>query len=141
MFAPLDIPLVLSGNFGELRADHFHTGLDFKTQGKEGFPVLAATDGVIARVKISPFGYGKALYLSGPRGLTTVYAHLQRFAPAIDQWALDQQYSQERFELDAWPRQSFVFQQGDTIGWSGNSGGAEDRICILKSAKPARRSH
>lgn len=124
VFAPLDIPLVLSGNFGELRADHFHTGLDFKTQGKEGFPVLAATDGVIARVKISPFGYGKALYLSGPRGLTTVYAHLQRFAPAIDQWALDQQYSQERFELDAWPRQSFVFQQGDTIGWSGNSGGS-----------------
>jgi hypothetical protein len=121
---PLDIPLVLSGNFGELRTDHFHTGLDFKTQGKEGFPVLAASDGVISRVKISPFGYGRALYLSGPKGLTTVYAHLQRFTPVIEQWSLDKQYAQKHFTLDERPSHFFVFDQGDTIGWSGNSGGS-----------------
>ena len=78
---PLTVPLVLSGNFGELRGNHFHTGLDMKTQGREGLPVLAATDGVLARVKMSPWGYGNALYLEGPDGITTVYAHLQRFTP------------------------------------------------------------
>ena len=124
ILSPLNIPLILSGNFGELRTDHFHTGLDFKTQGKEGFPVLAASDGVISRIKISPFGYGRALYLNDPKGLTTVYAHLQRFAPVVEQWALDQQYDHERFALDERPTQSFVYQQGDTIGWSGNSGGS-----------------
>ena len=100
ILSPLNIPFILSGNFGELRTDHFHTGLDFKTQGKEGFPVLAASDGVISRIKISPFGYGRALYLNDPKGLTTVYAHLQRFAPVVEQWALDQQYDHERFALD-----------------------------------------
>ena len=122
--SPLDIPLVLAGNFGELRADHFHTGLDFKTQGQEGFPVLAATDGVIARVKISPYGYGRALYLSGPQGVTTVYAHLQRFSSRLEQWSREEQYKKKQFALDARPTQSIVFEQGDTIGWSGNSGGS-----------------
>ena len=122
--SPLNIPLILAGNFGELRADHFHTGLDFKTEGREGFPVLAATDGVISRIKISPYGYGRALYMSGPQGLTTVYAHLREFAPAIEQWAVDLQYKQQQFELDTRPSQSFVFETGDTIGWSGNSGGS-----------------
>ena len=75
LIAPLGIPLILAGNFGELRENHFHTGLDFKTEGREGLPVIAAHDGVIARVKVSPFGYGRALYLSGPTGITTVYAH------------------------------------------------------------------
>jgi hypothetical protein len=124
LMAPLDIPLILAGNFGELRADHFHTGLDFKTQGREGFPVIAATDGVVARVKISPFGYGRALYLSSPEGLTTVYAHLQRFAPVVEQWALDRQYERQTFAIDEAPKRAFAFSQGDTIGWSGNSGGS-----------------
>ena len=87
--SPLSIPLVLAGNFGELRSDHFHTGLDFKTQGREGFPVLAAADGVVARVKVSPFGYGRAVYLNSPSGVTTVYAHLQKFDPALEQWVLE----------------------------------------------------
>ena len=119
---PLHIPLVLSGNFGELRQDHFHTGLDFKTEGREGLPVLAASDGVVARIKISPYGYGRALYLSDPQGLTTVYAHLQRFAPMLEQYALEQQYAQQRFGIDQSPKRAFSFVQGDTIGWSGNSG-------------------
>lgn len=124
LVAPLHIPLVLAGNFGELREDHFHTGIDFKTQGREGFPVIAASDGVISRVKISPFGYGRALYLNSPEGWTTVYAHLQRFAPEVEQWALERQYAKQAFELDESPKRAFAFQQGDTIGWSGNSGGS-----------------
>ena len=124
LVAPLDIPLVLAGNFGELRENHFHTGLDFKTEGREGFPILAAHDGVIARIKVSPFGYGRALYLSGPSGITTVYAHLQRFAPSLEQWALERQYQRQQFAIDESPKRAFAFQQGDTIGWSGNSGGS-----------------
>lgn len=122
--APLNIPLILAGNFGELRSDHFHTGLDFKTEGREGLPVIAASDGVISRVKISPFGYGRALYLNSPDGLTTVYAHLREFSPEVEQWATDRQYARQAFELDESPRRAFTFQQGDTLGWSGNSGGS-----------------
>lgn len=124
LVAPLNIPLVLAGNFGELRDNHFHTGLDFKTQGREGFPVIAASDGVISRVKVSPYGYGRALYLNSPEGWTTVYAHLQRFAPVVEQWTLDRQYQDKRFAIDLAPEEAFAFQQGDTIGWSGNSGGS-----------------
>lgn len=124
LIAPLDIPLILAGNFGELRENHFHTGLDFKTEGREGLPVIAAHDGVIARVKVSPFGYGRALYLSGPTGITTVYAHLQRFAPSVEQWTGDRQYQRQRFDLDEAPTSAFAFRQGDTLGWSGNSGGS-----------------
>lgn len=123
---PLSVPLVLSGNFGELRGNHFHTGLDMKTQGQEGLPVLASTDGVLARVKMSPWGYGNALYLEGPDGITTVYAHLQRFAPDVQAWAVARTYKGRSLGLDATPPASagLTFQAGDTLGWSGNSGGS-----------------
>ena len=103
LIAPLNIPLILAGNFGELRENHFHTGLDFKTEGREGVPVIAAHDGVIARVKVSPFGYGRALYLSGAMGITTVYAHLQRFEPTVEQWTRERQYQHQQFALDESP--------------------------------------
>ena len=123
---PLTVPLVLSGNFGELRGNHFHTGLDMKTQGREGLPVFAATDGVLARVKMSPWGYGNALYLEGPDGITTVYAHLQRFTPEVQAWAVARTYKGRSLGLDATPPASagLTFQAGDTLGWSGNSGGS-----------------
>lgn len=123
---PLTVPLVLSGNFGELRGNHFHTGLDMKTQGREGLPVLAATDGVLVRVKMSPWGYGNALYLEGPDGITTVYAHLQRFTPEVQAWAVARTYKGRSLGLDATPPASagLTFQAGDTLGWSGNSGGS-----------------
>ena len=124
LISPLPIPLVLAGNFGELRPDHFHTGLDFKTQGREGIPVLAATDGVIERVKVSPYGYGQALYLRSPDGLTTVYAHLQRFNGPLATWVLEEQYRQQSNAIDVSPKRSFAFAQGDTIAFSGNSGGS-----------------
>ena len=120
--APLDIPLVLSGNFGEFRGDHFHTGLDFKTQGKEGFPVLAVADGIVSRVKVKPWGYGHALYLKHADGTTTVYAHLSRYALPISEWLLERQYSKRSFSIDSRPATEISFSAGDTIGWSGNSG-------------------
>lgn len=121
---PLSIEPRLSGNFGELRGNHFHTGIDLKTEGREGLVILAATDGRVSRVKMSPWGYGNALYLEGPDGLTTVYAHLRRFAPRIEAWALERIYSGRHLGLDASPpaHAELSFQAGDTLGWSGNSG-------------------
>ena len=123
---PLRIEPRLSGNFGELRGNHFHTGVDLKTEGREGLVVIAATDGQVSRVKMSPWGYGNALYLDGPGGVTTVYAHLQRFAPEVQSWAVERTYAVRSLGLDASPPASagFQFQAGDTLGWSGNSGGS-----------------
>ena len=122
LIAPLDIPLVLSGNFGEFRGNHFHTGLDFKTQGREGFPVLAVADGVVSRIKVSPWGYGKAFYLKHKNGSTSVYAHLSRYSPSIEAWLVKRQYASRSFGIDACPASPIYFSQGDTLGWSGNSG-------------------
>lgn len=121
--SPLHLPPLLSGNFGELRGNHFHTGIDWKTEGREGFPVLAATDGVVSRVKMSPWGYGNALYLEGPDGVTTVYAHLQSFAKDVQAWAVARTYARRTLGLDAKPlaTDSLSFHAGDTLGWSGNS--------------------
>lgn len=121
LHSPLSIPLWFSGNFGEIRTGHFHTGMDIRTGGVEGVPVLAAQTGRISRVKVSDSGYGLALYLDG-RGLTTVYAHLSRFHPDIEQWLQTTQYAAESWAFDGPPGETFGFEAGDTIGWSGNSG-------------------
>src|SRR5690625_1807543 len=72
---PMEIPLILSGTFAELRSNHFHGGLDIKTQQRQGIPIVAAAQGYISRINVSPYGYGKALYIQHPNGYTTVYAH------------------------------------------------------------------
>src|SRR5580704_14106933 len=77
--APLDIPLILAGNFGEPRKLHFHEGIDIQTKGMEGLPVKAAADGYISRINVSASGYGNALYITHPNGYVTVYGHLQEF--------------------------------------------------------------
>lgn len=122
LIAPLDIPLILSGNFGEFRGSHFHTGIDIKTQGREGFPVLAAADGKVERVKVSPWGYGNAIYIKHSDGSSTVYAHLREFAPEVQDWVKSKQYKGRVFSIDVAPDNEFNFSAGDTIGWSGNSG-------------------
>ena len=121
LHSPLSIPLRFSGNFGEIRTGHFHTGLDIRTDGREGVPVLAAQDGRIGRVKVSHLGYGRALYLNG-EGLTTVYAHLSAFHPKVEAWLKQKQYSEESWRFDGAPDEVLAFEAGDTIGWSGNSG-------------------
>ena len=121
LHSPLSIPLWFSGNFGEIRTGHFHTGMDIRTGGVEGVPVLAAQAGRISRVKVSDSGYGAALYLDGG-GLTSVYAHLSAFHPDIEEWLRATQYRTESWAFDGTPDTAFMFEAGDTIGWSGNSG-------------------
>lgn len=120
---PLDIPLLLSGNFGELRSNHFHSGIDFKTQGKTGLPIRSVMDGYVSRVAVSPSGYGNVLYVNHPNGTTSVYAHLDRFAPAIKNFVSDQQYSQKKFKQDlSLSPEQFQIKKGDIIGYGGNTG-------------------
>jgi murein DD-endopeptidase MepM/ murein hydrolase activator NlpD len=122
---PLDIPLVLSGTFGELRSNHFHSGIDIKTQQREGLPVYAIADGVITRIKISHWGYGKALYIMHPNGYTSVYAHLQKFSPEIEAYVKKHQYAQETFEIELFPKNGELsVSQKEVVAYSGNSGGS-----------------
>ncbi len=100
---PLDIPLYLSGTFGELRSNHFHSGLDIKTQGKEGLPVYAVDDGYVYRIKISRNGYGKALYIKHPSGLVSVYGHLKSFNKRIQSYIKQKQYKKQSFEIEVFP--------------------------------------
>lgn len=124
--SPLDIPMQLSGNFGELRPNHFHAGFDFKTQHREGLSVFAAADGYVSRIKISTFGYGKAIYITHPNGFTTVYAHLQRAIESIQAVIKKRQYEEKSFEVDLFFKPNeLVVTKGQQIGFSGNTGSSE----------------
>ena len=94
---PFDFPLLLSGNFGELRSNHFHGGLDFKTQGVVGKPLLAIADGYISKVTVTPGGYGNALYITHDNGYTSVHGHLDRFLPEIACLVREKQYREQSF--------------------------------------------
>ena len=123
--SPLNIPLYLAGNFGEIRGGHFHAGIDIKTQQVEGLPVLAAADGFVSRIKISLGGYGNALYITHPNGYTTAYGHLQSYNDEINQYVLAEQYERKRFTIELYfTKEQIQVKQGDTIALSGNSGGS-----------------
>ncbi len=123
--SPLDIPLHLSGSFGELRNNHFHSGLDFKTKQQTGLPVYAAADGYVSRIKVSTWGYGKAIYITHPNGYTTVYGHLEKYAPAIEAYIKQNQYKEKSFEVGCFPKATELkIKQGDLIAFSGNTGGS-----------------
>jgi len=123
---PLDIPMQLAGNFGELRPNHFHAGFDFKTLQKEGLIVHAAGDGYISRIKISTYGYGKAVYITHPNGYTTVYGHLQKGYGRIEDFIKKEQYKQQAYEIEFFPNPNELpIKKGDTIALSGNTGGSE----------------
>lgn len=120
---PLDTPLALSGSFGEVRGRHFHAGTDLRTGGEEGRPVYAVDDGRIVRINVATGGYGKALYILHPNGVTSVYAHLQRFNPEIEAWVRAQQYQRKNYEVQLFPPPGrFNVRRGDTIAKSGNTG-------------------
>lgn len=114
---------LLAGTMGELRASHFHAGLDIKTGGRTGLSVHAAASGYVYRIKISPGGYGNALYLNHPNGTTTVYGHLESFSPILEAYILNEQYERESFSVDLFPEDgAFRFEKGEIIAYSGNSG-------------------
>lgn len=123
--SPLDIPLNIAGSFGELRPNHFHSGIDFRTQQKEGFPVYATADGFISRLNISLYGYGKCLYIDHPNGFTSVYAHLQSMAPKIQKVAMDTQYTEKSYTIEIRPKADEIpVKKGELIGYTGNTGGS-----------------
>lgn len=115
----------LSGSMGEIRPSHFHGGIDIKTDQKTGLPVFAAADGYISKIEVSSYGYGYMLYLTHPNGLTTTYAHLESFAPAVARYVLEMQYAKQSFDVKLTPdKDQFVFKRGDVIAKSGNTGGS-----------------
>lgn len=121
--SPVKIPLLLSANFGELRIDHFHSGIDIKTQGVTGKEIVSASGGFIQRIGVSPGGFGKALYIKHPSGYSTVYGHLDRFAPEIEEYVKERQYEKKSFLITIYPpKEKFIVKQGDVIAYSGNSG-------------------
>jgi len=122
--SPLDIPLVLAGTFAELRPNHFHAGLDIKTEQREGLNVCASAGGYVSRIKISHWGYGKVIYITHPNGYTTVYGHLQKFNDRIEAYIKKQQYKNESFEVQVYPSTSELpIKKGDIIALSGSTGG------------------
>lgn len=122
---PLKTPLVLAANFGELRTNHFHTGLDFKTDRKIGYPLYSIEDGYVSRVKVSPWGYGHVVYINHPNGLTSVYAHCSEFLNQIDSLVKAEQIKKEDFAIEIFPKAGDVkVKKGEKIALSGNTGGS-----------------
>lgn len=122
--SPVNHNIKLSGTFGELRPNHFHTGIDIKTSaGVEGDPVYAVADGWVARIGIGPRGYGNALYIAHPNGYSSVYAHLQKLEPTLTDYILKEQHKQRRFDVQLYPDSgALIVKKGEIIGRIGNSG-------------------
>jgi hypothetical protein len=121
--SPLDIPIKLSGTFGELRSGHFHSGIDLKTGEMEGLLVYAIADGYVSRIKIQSGGYGKALYITHPNGFVSVYAHLSRYNDLINSYVTEKHYENRSYELDIYPERTlFPLKKGEVIAYSGNTG-------------------
>lgn len=122
---PMDLPVEVAGNFMELRSNHFHSGVDLKTNGRVGQPVKAVADGWVSRVKIGPWGYGKAVYIDHPSGYTTVYGHLDRLNGNLAATVLDLQYAARSFSVDKYfQKGELPVRQGEVIAFSGNTGGS-----------------
>ena len=121
--SPFDFPLLLSGNFGELRANHFHGGVDFKTQGVVGKPIRCIADGYISRVTVTPGGYGQAVYITHDNGYTSVHGHLHKFMTEVEQVVEAYQYEHETFAVDlTFGPDRFPLKQGEVFALAGNEG-------------------
>lgn len=124
--SPIDFPIMLAGGFGDVRQNHFHSGIDIRTGGEEGKPVYAVADGYVSRINISSTGFGKAIYITHPNGFTSVYGHLKKLNGAIGDWIKEQQYKKESFEIDTPVDPGIlVVKKGDVIAYSGNTGLSE----------------
>lgn len=122
---PVKIPVYLSATFAELRNNAFHAGVDIKTQGVEGKEVFAVADGYVSRIGVSPYGYGKVLYITHNDGFTSVYAHLSKFNKVIGEFVKNKQYEDESFTQNIiLEKDKFPIKKGDFLGFTGNSGGS-----------------
>ena len=123
---PVGAKTALAANFGELRPNHYHMGLDCKTDQKVNLPVYAAAAGYIARVKIEPAGFGRSIIINHPNGLSTLYAHLNDFYPALEKYIKDEQYKLQQWNATIMlPENLFPVNKGDFIAYSGNTGGSQ----------------
>lgn len=123
---PLNIPMELVANFGEIRTNHWHMGLDIRTQQKVNVPVYASADGFISRVSVEPGGFGQAIYFDHPNGYTTLYAHINSFYPALASYVKQQQYQKESWRVNLYlPANLFPVKKGQLIGLSGSTGASE----------------
>lgn len=119
------LPNSLAGGLGDLRSNHFHAGLDIRTQQREGLPVYAAAEGYVYKVAVQRTGYGNVIYLRHPNGQTTVYGHLLKFSDPLATWVRQEQYKKQTFEIDLFPEAGqFTFKKGEVIALSGNTGGS-----------------
>ncbi|MDX2360082.1 MAG: M23 family metallopeptidase [Crocinitomicaceae bacterium] len=122
---PLKIPLILASNFGELRPNHFHMGLDFKTNGRIGYNLYSVEEGYVSRIKVSPYGYGKVVYIDHPNGVTSVYAHCSEFKGSLDSIVRATQIAEENFAIEVFPKKNEIkVKRGEIIAISGNTGGS-----------------
>lgn len=123
---PLDIPMELSANFGELRPNHWHMGLDIRTDARENLPVYAAAAGYIAKAGVRPQSFGRFIIINHPNGLSTLYAHLNDFYPELEQYVTEQQYKQESWAVElTFSNKQFPVSKGTFIAYSGNTGGSK----------------
>lgn len=123
---PLGIPMELTANFGELRSDHWHMGLDLRTNQKENLPVYAAAEGYIASIGIRPQSFGRFIIINHPNGLSTLYGHLNDFFPALEQYVTQQQYKQESWAIELnFTKNKFSVSKSQFIAFSGNTGGSQ----------------
>ncbi|MBQ1831901.1 MAG: M23 family metallopeptidase, partial [Bacteroidales bacterium] len=120
---PLDVPMSFSGTYGELRHDHFHSGLDWRVGGRIGDPVHAIKSGYVARVTVGPWGYGNGLYINHPDGTTSVYGHLNNFREDIAKRVEEAQFAEESFSVDLrFAPEEFPVERGDIVAQVGNTG-------------------
>ncbi len=122
---PIDRDPIITGNYGELRPNHFHAGLDFSTDPVLNLPIKSVADGYVSRIKISSVGYGKVLYITHPNGYVTVYAHQKRYSDKIDAYIKQKQLAAKKNEIEVYPdKNELIVKKGEVIGFTGNSGGS-----------------
>lgn len=120
---PTNASRTISSSFAETRDGHFHFGIDIRTNMGLGYPCYAVGDGDVVRVRVSPYGYGRALYLQLKDGRTAVYAHLQRFEPRVEEIIKARQYQQKNYRCEIFLEPGRVsFKRGDVVAYTGSSG-------------------
>lgn len=134
-----DVEGLYSANFGEMRPGHFHAGIDIKTDGAEGKPLVAVADGYVSRVSLGAYGYGRAVYLTLHNGTTAVYGHLQRFRKDIEERVREERHARRSNSVNLWfGPDTWPVKQGDVVGYSGNSGSSMGPHSTTNCATPAR---
>ncbi|MFR9564150.1 MAG: M23 family metallopeptidase, partial [Rikenellaceae bacterium] len=118
-----DVARLYSANFGEMRPNHFHSGVDIKSDGTSGKQIVSVADGYVSRLAISPTGYGLSIYVTHPNGMTSQYGHLSRFREDIAKYAEDERYRLKKHSINIHlTPQQYPVKRGELIGYSGNTG-------------------